>query len=130
MAGFPIEITDSQHQPVDVSQLFEDQRIALSVGIKEEIFQMGARNPNLMLGDGVRVRYVPGVRKFMLQNVPDDKVDIVRNMEEIELEDHTEAFQRETHYAKVVVPPGGGRRRKTRKPKRKTRKTRRGVSRR
>jgi hypothetical protein len=66
----------------------------------------------------------------MLKNLPDNKVDILRNMAKIEMLDYANYFDGETHYMKVVVPPGGGRRRKTRKPKRKTRKTRRGVSRR
>jgi hypothetical protein len=126
MPSFPIDVTDSQRQPVDVAQLYEDERLALSVGIKEEIFQMGARDPNLALGDEWSVKYDRVAGKFMLKDVPDNKVDVVRNMAEIELKDYGGAFDGETHYAKVVVPPGGGRRRrKTRKPRRKSRLTRR-----
>ncbi len=137
MPSFPIEITDSQDQPVDVSQLDDYERTALLDMIKENLFQVGVPqeqgavvNEDLMLGDEWRVRYDGVANKFMLNDLPDNKVDILRNMAKIEMKDYADDFGGETHYMKVVVPPGGGRRRKTRKPKRKTRKTRRGVSRR
>jgi hypothetical protein len=120
MPSFPIEITDSQDQPVDVSQLDRDERTALLGMIKEELFQFGVPDENLMLGDEWRVRYDGVAKKFMLNDLPDNKVDIVRNMAKIEMKDYGDDFGGETHYMKVVVPPGGGRRRrikKTRKSK-------------
>ena len=138
MPSFPIAITDSQHQPVNLSQLTPVQRRTLLEDIKEGLFQVGvpqaadeAARPENMLGDDWSANYEVGSNTFTLQDLPDNKVNIVRQMQEIELKDFGGAFGGETHYAKVVVPPNGGRRRKTRKGKgKKSRKTRRGVSRR
>jgi hypothetical protein len=127
MPSFPIEITDSQDQPVDVSQLDGDERRTLLGMIDQNLFQVGVpqeqgavADENLMLGDEWRVRYDGVAKKFMLNDLPDNKVDIVRNMAKIEMKDYGDDFGGETHYMKVVVPPGGGRRRrikKTRKSK-------------
>ncbi len=127
MPSFPIEITDSQDQPVDVSQLDDEDRTNLLEMIDQNLFQVGVpqeqgavADENLMLGDEWRVRYDGDAKKFMLKNLPDNKVDILRNMAKIEMKDYGNYFDEETHYMKVVVPPGGGRRRrikKTRKSK-------------